>query len=197
MMRIHGRLAVTALAIGFALGCAGQKQAEAALKDAEAAITAQHQDAIRYTPKDFDAVVASYAAARKSYEAKDYAAATRGARATIEQAKQLVPAIAAAKEALAKQWSTTSDDLAFLLKTLEDRVSALSKATRLPASVKRADLAAAKEKLPTLQEGFRKASAAVEQGDLADAMHAAAQIRTQGTDLLQRLGLQTAHPAMR
>ncbi|MDH3495191.1 MAG: hypothetical protein OER21_00300 [Gemmatimonadota bacterium] len=188
----HPRFGVV-LALAVLTGCATEQRAERALQASEDAITAQHADAIRYAPDTFKDIMDTYAAARTAFEAKDYATAMAGANDAAAKAKQLPTAIAAGKATFTARWDTVSANVSMKLLALEKQVAALSSARKLPPGVVRGDVAAARDEFPQLQDSWQKARAAVQRGDLSDAVHAASQVETRASTWLQKLGMQPGH----
>ncbi len=188
----HSRFGVV-LALAVLTGCATEQRAERALQVSEDAITAQHADAIRYAPATFKDIMDTYAAARTAFDAKDSATAIAGANDAAAKAKQLPTAIAAGKATVTARWDTVSANVSMKLQALEQQVAALSGAGKLPASVTRGDVAAARDELPRLQDSWQKARAAVQRGDLSDAVHAASQVDASASTWLQKLGMQPGH----
>ena len=102
-------VAVLALACCFGLTACSKGPAEAAIKAADEALVGVKADASLYVPDQFQAVEASLAAAKESFQKGDYKQALAGAKDIAAQAKDLAAAAAAKKEELGKSWDEMND----------------------------------------------------------------------------------------
>jgi len=187
-------MAVTAVVLGLSSCAASRQDADEALKDAERAITAQHADAMRFAPESFATVMEAYRAARAAYEKADWTAAIAAAESTAAQARRMAPAIAAGKEQAAARWPMVRDSLQAMLGALGARLAEVQRTRRYPEGMTAADVQAALAQVDSLAAGLGKARAAFDQGDVADAMHAAERVRIQAGTLMGAVGLRPASP---
>jgi hypothetical protein len=181
---------VFALPLVLALSsCTSREDAAAALQQAEAAITAQHADAIRYAPDAFQEIMTAYSAARRSLDSGDYRAAVRSAADAAAGARALPAAITAGKDALRPRWGELHGNLSLTITSLEQRLADVDRTGRRPAGVTAAQLAEARSALDTLRAGMRQAAGAWEAGDLSDALHAAERLQARGIAALELVGV--------
>jgi hypothetical protein len=177
------------LALFAASSCTSRGDAEEALRQAEAAITAQHAEALRYAPEAFTEVMRSYTAARQSLDSGDYRAAARNADGAAALARSLPAAIAAGREALGPRWGEVHGNLSLLISSLEKRLGEVDRAGRRPAGVTAAQVIEARAALDTLRVGLRRAAGAWDQGDRTEAIHAAERLQPRGLAALELLGV--------
>ncbi|MDH4043089.1 MAG: hypothetical protein OEY20_09365 [Gemmatimonadota bacterium] len=187
---------MTVLVGTVALGAcaASQQQADAALKEAESAITAQHADAMRFAPDAFNAVMETYGAARTAYEAEDWPTVVAKAQEAAAQARQMAPTITEGKAQAAAKWPMMQDSVRAMLTALGARLDEVTRARRYPQGMTAADVRDARAQVDSLTVGLAKAVTAFDQGDLSNAMHAAERIRMQAGTLMGAVGLRPANP---
>lgn len=192
-MRAAG-LAIAAASI-VAAGCAAsQGDADAAFREVESVITAQHAEALRFAPDAFAAVMERYAAARREYEAKDWDAAIEGVEAALARARQLPSVIAEGRERVIAAWPATRDSIDRMLTALERRLTEVARTRHYPSGLGAADLAEVQGMLDSLNASWQRASGAFEAGDLAAALHAAERVGQGAAGLETRLGMRLGNP---
>lgn len=162
--------------IAFAAACGpSQQEAQTAIKEAEEAITAQHADALRYVPDAFKAVMAGYDTAKTAFAAKDYRKAVTAAHQVTAYARRdLSAAIMRAKQQVSDRLTVLRDSVQQMLTALDKRAG--------PRGPTRAAV-------DSLEANMRKALAAEQRGDVADALHAVMRVQTEATALSQKVGL--------
>jgi hypothetical protein len=187
-------VAVLGLVVGAVACAATQQDADQALKETESAITAQHAEAIRFAPNAFAAVMQAYSAARKSYDAKDWAAAIAGAQDAATKARQLPAAITEGRDRAVAAWPTTQDSVRRMLAVVGERVGELERTRRYPIGVTAQDVAQARGMLDSLTASWDRAVREFETGDMAGALHASDQVKVGAGMLKSKLGMQPRNP---
>jgi hypothetical protein len=168
---------LTALAVVVVTSACGpsEQDAQAAIKEAEGAITAQHADALRYVPQAFTALMAGYDTAKVAFEAKNYRKAVTAAHQVTAAAKHdLSAAIIRARQQVSDRLRVLRDSVQQTIAALDARVGARGRN---------------RSALDSLQTSMRKALAAEQRGDLADALHAVMRVQTAAAALSQEVGI--------
>jgi hypothetical protein len=167
----------TALAtIIVAAACGPSEQdAQTAIKEAESAMTAQHAEALRYVPDAFKAMMAGYDTAKTAFDAKDYKKAVTAAHQVTAYARRDLSA------AIMRARQQVSDRLTVLRDSVQQMIAALDKRAGPRGQTRAA--------VDTLEANMRKALAAEQRGDLADALHAVMRVQTDAAALSQKVGL--------
>ncbi len=174
--------------------CASQQRADKALKETEAAITAQHADAIRFAPTAFNAIVESYQAARKAYDEKDWQAAISAAEDARAKARQLPPAIAEGRAKAVEQWPARRDSTSAMVSTLAARLAAWTRTRQYPTGVSAAQVRQMQQAVDSLGTGLHHAQQAFGAGDVAGAMHALERIQQRAAQLVRESGMAPRNP---
>jgi hypothetical protein len=173
MMRRMIRLAP--LAVIVAAGACGpsQQDADAAIKQAMDAITAQHAETLRYAPAAFDALMAGYDTAQTAYKAKDYRKAVAAAHEVETVARYDLPkTIRTAKQRVADRVAVLRDSVQQMLAVLDRHVGARG---------------AERTELDSLKGSMVHALAAEQRGDVADALHVVMHVQTGAADLARKV----------
>jgi hypothetical protein len=186
-----------ALALLVLPSCSSQKNAAAALRQAEEAITAQHAEALRYAPDAFRQVMAVYDSARRSLDSGDYRAASRFAEDAAERARNLPTAIAAGREAMQPRWGEVHGNLSLIVSSLERRLKEVDSTGRRPAGATAAQVSRARAALDTIRAGLRNAAADWQRGDRAEAIQTAERLQGQGLQALELLGVRMGPHGLR
>ncbi len=187
---MYGRGGVVPLVmLALVTACAGQRQADAAFREAEQQITEQHTQAIRYAPDAFKQVMATYDSARQHYLDGDYRQAIAGAKRTLALAEELPGVVGTGRRAATEEWQSVSEEVNVLLGDLENRVTALQKTRRLPGGIRAEDVAQARDELPELRSMFAESDRTFREGKVAEAVHVASQVRAKADSLAEALEL--------
>jgi hypothetical protein len=171
--------------------CASDKApAEQALKSAEAAVAGVTAQAGKWLPDQTRALDASLASLKDKFAKGDYKAVLAEAPALSSRAKEVATAAAAKQAELTKTWETLSANLPQLVAAVKSRVDILSQAKKLPATVSKEKLEAAKAGLADATKGWEDASAAFKGGNVADAVAKADTVRKRAVEAMEALGMQ-------
>lgn len=193
MMRSK-RILVTLLCavIGIALmSCASNKEpAAAAIKAAEDAFNAVKGEAVKYVPDKAKAVEDAIAAAKGSFDKKEYDAALNAAKAIPEKVKELSAAAAVKKAELTKSWEEMSAGLPKMFEAVKSRLDILSKSKKLPAGLDKAKLDGAKSGYEAAVKMWDDAKAAFAGGSIADALAKANTVKDKTVEVMTTLGMQ-------
>jgi hypothetical protein len=175
--------AVGACLLALVAAACNKGPAEAALLEAERALTAA-REVERYLPEEFAAVSAILSEARASYAAGRYTDALRAAQVLPDRIAAATAAAARRKEQSAAAWSALSTDLPARLEALAGRLTLLSSAQAISSE----RLAAAQAELAALNQVWADATTAYESGDVPRAVAAAQDVIARAGSLAERLG---------
>ncbi len=191
------KLMVVVLAVACCVGltACSKGPAEAAIKAADEALAGVKADASLYVPDQFQAVEASLAAAKESFEKGDYKQALAGAKDIAAQAKDLAAAAAAKKEELGKSWEEMSGGLPNMVSAIQSRVDILSKSRRLPSGLDKAAFENAKASLDTVNQTWSEATSAFSGGNLMEAVTKATAVKEKAAEIMAALGMQVPEAA--
>lgn len=170
--------------------CASDKApAEQALKSAEAAVAAVTAQAGKWLPDQTRALEASLASLKDKFAKGDYKAVLAEAPAVAGRAKEVAAAAAAKQAELTATWETLSANLPQMVAAVKSRVDILSQAKKLPATVSKEKLEAAKAGLADATKGWEDANAAFKGGNVADAVAKADAVKKRAVEALEALGM--------
>jgi len=190
---------VMAIAIVTLAACesAEKAPAAAAISAAQNAIDAVKGEAMKYVPDQVKSAQDAVAAARASFEKKDYKAALAGAQDATAKAKELGAAVATKKAELTKSWEEMSNGVPKMAEVIKSRVDILSQSKKLPAGVDRAKLDDAKAGLASLNESWAAASDAFKSGDMFDAVSKGKSAKDKAVEIMTALNMTVPQAATR
>ena len=190
---------VMAIAIVTLAACesAEKAPAAAAISAAQNAIDAVKGEAMKYVPDQVKSAQDAVAAARASFEKKDYKAALAGAQDATAKAKELGAAVATKKAELTKSWEEMSNGVPKMAEVIKSRVDILSQSKKLPAGVDRAKLDDAKAGLASLNETWAAASDAFKSGDMFDAVSKGKSAKDKAVEIMTALNMTVPQAATR
>jgi hypothetical protein len=188
MRRVQGMLWAVALMLLSA--CASDKApAEQAIKAAEAAVGEVRAEAGKWLPDQVRALDASLASVKDKFAKGDYKAVLAEAPAIASRAKEVSAAAATKKAEITKTWEQLSANLPQMVAAVKSRVDILSQAKKLPATVSKEKLEAAKAGLADATKGWEDANAAFKSGNVADAVARADAVKKRTVEALEALGM--------
>ena len=191
MRRLITGLAVLAV-IGSTLGsigCSGKAAATAAVGTAQTAFDAVKDGAMKVLPEDTQKLSDALTAAKADIDQGKFKEAMEAAKAMPEQVKALSDAAAKKKDELTASWTSMSAELPKAVTEGQDKVDALSKLKKLPATIDPSKFAGVKESLVTVKQMWTDAQAAFQAGNLADAMAKGGAIKKTLVEAMTTLGL--------
>ena len=175
--------------------CSNQKApAEQALKAAEEALNSTKAEAMKYVPDQVKAVEDALKVAKDTFAKGDYAGAISAATAVTAKAKDLVPASAAKKAELTKDWEELNAGMPMTIFAIQSRVDALSKSKKLPKNLDKAKLESARSGLVEVSKSWDEANKAYKEGSLADALAKGKGAKEKAAQIMSSLGM-AAPPA--
>jgi multidrug efflux pump subunit AcrA (membrane-fusion protein) len=174
-------------------GCGNaQKEAtDAAINAAQTAINAAQGEAAKYVPDQLQAAQTALQNAKDALAKGDYQAALSAAEDAASKAKDLAAAAAAKKDEWTKQWADLSSSMPKSLDEVKSKLNAYSHGARMPAGMDKTKLADAKTQYEQLKQSWADASSAVTQGNLADAMKKASDMKDLLAKLKEMLGIKS------
>lgn len=165
--------AVLALA---AVSCSMKVPAEATIKAGEEALGAVKAEAVKYIPDQFAAVEKILGDAKAAMEKGDYKGAIVIAKEVPQKANDLLAAIEARKAELPGVWTAMAKALP---KLIADTKTAVAKAKGCDQATRDAAGAGVKE----MEENWKTAEAEFKNGNLADAVNLAGQIKEKASEI--------------
>lgn len=188
---------IVAFACGLALiACSTAKApAEAAIKAADEALAGVKADAAQYIPDQLKGVEDALAAAKESFQKGEYEQALTGAKDLAGKAKDLVAAVAAKKDELAKSWQDMSAGLPGMVSAIQSRVNILSKSRKLPAGLDKGKFESAKTSLATITQALSEATNAFQGGNLMDAVDKGKAVKEKAVEIMAALGMKAPEAA--
>ncbi len=197
------RVALAALPLALALACtdASKVPAEAALQAAESAVASLGDEAGKLLPDQTKAVQDALASAQALAAKKDYKGALAAATEIPAKVKDVVAALAAKKDELAKaaaeaakaelmkKLEEASGPLGDMLGALKSRVGILSEARKLPAGMTKATLAEARTGVADLEAGIAAVQEQAKGGDVEAALAQAGELKAKGMELMKAVGM--------
>jgi hypothetical protein len=180
--------------------CSSQKEpAEQAVAHIDAALSAVHDSAEKYSPDSLHALEAQAATLKGTLAKGDYPAVLAAAPAVsagIASLKQSVaPQQAAADAELAKtkqQWRTLNAEVPKLVTGIQTQVDTLSQTRQLPRGMNKAKFESAKADAASLVSQWTDAVTTVTNGDYAGAVTKAQAVKDKATSLMQQLGIKSS-----
>lgn len=187
---------ILAALLGMALivtGCNNaQKEAtEAAINAAQAAINAAQGEAAKYVPDQLQAAQNALQGAKDSVAKGDYQAALSAARDAADKAKDLASAAAAKRNEWTREWADMSSSMPKSLDEVKAKLNAYSHGAHMPAGMDKTALADAKEQYQKLKQGWADATASATQGNMADAISKATDLKAMLAKLKEMLGIKS------
>jgi hypothetical protein len=160
--------------------CANQMEpAKQALDEVSNLVTTTTVDGTKYVPDEMASVQKKLADLQSAYDKKDYAAVLANAPAVLTDAKSLAADAATKKGEIAKaldtEWSGFAASLPQWITDVKNRVDELSKAKRVPKDI---DLPSAKSALADATDGWGRAQAAMDAGEIDNAIATAKDVKT-------------------
>ena len=170
------------------VGCAKQS-AEKAIARAEQDIAAVRPEAEKVAPVELAVLVDSVAAMKAHVAAGEYSAASRGARNLGLSVRDLRANLGNRRQQLTTGFTATANELPPQLEAVVARVSQLGAMRRLPPGIDQARFDALKAEAPTWPGAWAAAKQDFDAGNLAQAMSAAAQLKTKVADARRLLSM--------
>ena len=210
-MRRAGRIR-TSISIGAAMmvaamvfaACesADKAPATAAIAAAQSALDAVRGEATKWVPDQLASAEKALAAAKESFEKKDYKAALTAAQDVAAKAKDLgtaATAAAAAAEAkkaeLTKAWDEMSAGVPKMAEAIKSRVDILSQSKKLPAGLDKDKFEGAKTGLAALNQSWTEASDAFKAGNMTDAVAKATAAKDKAVEVMTALNMKVPEAA--
>lgn len=179
-----------AMALMVLSACASDKApAEQAIKAAEAAVAEVRAEAGKWLPDQVRALEASLTSVKDKFAKGDYKAVLAEAPAIASRAKEVAAAAAMKKAELTKVWEELSANLPPMMAAVKSRVDILSRAKKLPATVSKEKLEAAKADLADATKGWEDANAAFKAANVADAVARGDAVKKRTVEALEALGM--------
>ena len=192
-MKPHVKAAAVVLGALLAAACSQKDPAQKALDAAEGALAAVHEDAMKYVPEQYDAVKSQLNDARAAFQAEKYGDALTAVKDLPAKAQELGDAAGRKKKEVVAQlttdWSSLSSGVPGMVKSIEDKLSALGKMKKLPAGLEKDAVDAASTALTEAKANWDVASQAFTAGNLEEAVSKAKAVETAARDLMSKLGL--------
>ena len=151
-------------------GCGPNKDAaQVSITAAQTAFDAGKDQAMMVVPDEALSIQATIDGAKASMEKGEYKAAIDSANAIPARVKAMSDGLGAKAAEMQASWEKMKEFPQALV-ALNDEVTKLAKAKKLPAGIDAAKLSAAKTALGTITQNWTEAQAAYQSGNLAEAM---------------------------
>jgi DNA repair exonuclease SbcCD ATPase subunit len=183
--------ALVAVTILFLAACSSNKEpAAAAIKAAEDAFNATKTEAMKFVPDQVKSVEDAIKAAKASFEKGNFDEALNTAKAAQEKVKEMIAAVAARKENLAKNWAEISGGVPEMLEAVKSRLDSLKASKKLPKSMDKAKLEQAEMHYEVAALMWDEAKKAFSGGNPADVIPLATAAKEDAVKAMELLELQ-------
>jgi len=183
--------ALVAVTILFLAACSSNKEpAAAAIKAAEDAFNATKTEAMKFVPDQVKSVEDAIKTSKASFEKGNFDEALNTAKAAQEKVKEMIAAVAARKENLAKNWAEISGGVPEMLEAIKSRLDTLKSGKRLPKSMDKAKLEQAEMHYEVASLMWDEAKKAFSGGNPADVMPLATAAKEDAVKAMELLELQ-------
>jgi hypothetical protein len=186
------RLALgVALAVGFltvACGDGGKLAADTAIGAAQTAFDAVKGEASTYVPDQVASIETALTAVKSLQSQGNYTQALSEATGLGSKITTLGDAAVAKKAELTKSWESLAD-MSNGVKAVQERVTALASARRLPANLPKEAFEGAKSGLTAVTAGWTEASEAFAKGNVMDAVSKAQGVKTRLAEVMTAIGM--------
>ncbi len=189
MLNVSWRRAALGLIAIAAVACSPGKPAQDAITAAEEALAAAPADAKTYVAAEHQKATDQIAAAKAALEQKDYPAALASAQEASTTISAFPAAIETTKKEATASWKMMTDSLPGMVTAVDKRVTELSRMSRLPAGVTRANIDGAKTTLAEVKTMWGEAQKSAEGGNLMDAVKKGTTCRTKTREMMTALGM--------
>jgi hypothetical protein len=189
-------MAVLLSAISLLAGCSSKGPAETALKAADQALEGAQADLAAYVPDQMATLQQASTAAHEKFDKGDYKGAMADAQALVTQVQTAVTEAGQKKEEMAKMWGEYATHMPEMVAAVEAKVTELSAMKKLPAGMDAQMLDGIKAEMSAAQQQWGQATAAYQEGRVAEAMQLAGQVKGSVDGLMGKLGMSTASEAM-
>jgi hypothetical protein len=173
-----------------ACGDSSKGVADAAVTALASSYEALKDEAAKYLPADqskaIDRALATVKETLSKGEYMKVVSDVEGLSATLKDARA---AIAAKKVELSKTWDEASGRMPDVLQSIEKKLTALSKAKKLPDGVKKESVDAGKAGLARLETTWSEATAAFKSANLAEAASKASLVKKKAAEIMDSLGM--------
>ena len=176
----------------FLVACvpANKEPASEAIKAAEGAFNAVKGEAIKYVPERAKNVEDAIISAKARFEQGNFDEALNIAKAIPEKVKVLTTAIESKKVELTKNWEEISGETSGMLSAIKDKLENLSASKRLPKTLNKAKLEAAKADYEAAAKMSDEAKSTFAGGNMAEAIAKAKTVKDKAMGVMNNLGMQ-------
>jgi len=176
----------------FLVACvpANKEPASEAIKAAEGAFNAVKGEAVTCIPDQAKGVEDAIKAAKENFDKGNFDVALETAKAVPEKVKVLTAAIATKKAELTKNWEEISGETSGMLGAIKDKLETLSASKRLPKTMNKAKLEAAKADYGAAAKMLDEAKSTYSGGNMADAIAKAKTAKEKAMEVINILGMQ-------
>jgi hypothetical protein len=170
-----------------AVACSPGKPAQDAITAAEEALAAAPADAQTYVAAEYQKATDRIAAAKAALEEKDYTTALASAKEASTTIGAFPAAIETTKKEATTSWKMMTDSLPGMVTAVEKRVNELSRMSRLPTGVTRANVDGAKKTLAEVKTMWGEATTSAQAGNVMDAVKKGTTCRTKTREMMTAL----------
>jgi hypothetical protein len=158
--------------------CGGQQEpAQKAIDNAEAAIAAIKEDAVKFVPDDLKGLEDSLQGMKDNYAKGNYPAVLTASRelntriaSVTETVSQKRDEMQSMTEQLTEQWNTLSVEVPEMVETVTARVDSITKTGKLPKDLDAAAFERVKTESATMAQSWQQALGAFSNGNMQEAV---------------------------
>jgi tetratricopeptide (TPR) repeat protein len=169
---------------------ANKEPAAAAIKAAEDAFNAVKGEAMKYVPDQANSVEDAIKIAKANFDKGNFDEALATAKAIPEKVQVLTTAVAAKKTELTRSWEEISSGMPEMLDAIKDKLDILSASKKLPKTMDKAKLEAAKADYEAAAKMWDEAKSTFSGGNMANAIAKAKTVKEKAVGVMNNLGMQ-------
>jgi hypothetical protein len=166
---------------------ASKEPASEAIKAAEGAFNAVKNEAEKYIPDQAKGVEDAIWVAKASFEKGNFDEALNIAKGIPEKVKVLTTAVEVKKTELNRSWEEISGEASGMLDVIKERLDTLSASKRLPKTLNKAKLDAAKADYEVAAKMWDEAKSTYSGGNMADAIAKAKIVKERAMEVINNL----------
>jgi len=173
----------------FLVACvsANKEPAAVAIKAAEDAFNAIKGEAMKYVPDKAQGVKDAITVAKASFDKGNFDEALETAKAIPEKVKVLTTAVEVKKTELTRSWEAISDETSGMLDAIKGKLESLSASKKLPKTLNKAKLEAAKADYEAASKMWDEAKSTFSGGNIDDAIAKAKTAKEKALEVINNL----------
>ena len=186
------RAAVLAASLGATvLACSGigKDASDEAMRKAQASYESIKADAKKYLPEQATLIEDAYESVKTDLAHGEFMKGLKEAQALDGKIGELRTVLETKKAALEKSWKDFAASVPTSVEAVEKRIEDLEKSGKLPATISKDAVAAAKAAVPVVRAKWDEALAAAKSADWKSAFETALAVKMKASELMASLGM--------